>query len=171
MTNPLSLTDDIALRAIRYYVATDASQIAHTQCVASYTRLIAAGEALPPRRIELLECAAWLHDIGCPESRRKYGNTLPVHQMAEGERIVRLWLADERRLTETEKAWIAETVGGHHRVDKARELHFEPLFEADLLVNLNEGYYDRGQAAALIGKLATTASGTALLNTLYPTTE
>ena len=39
-------------------------------------------------------------------------------------------------------------VGSHHNVQKTIELGFETLFEADLIVNLFEGYYSAEEAGA-----------------------
>ena len=85
----IELKDCISRRVTEYYVANPpaAEQITHTQSVAAYTRLIAAGEGWEYGRVELVEMAAWLHDIGCPVARKLYGNSLPVHQQEEGRKL------------------------------------------------------------------------------------
>lgn len=40
-----------------------------------------------------------------------------------------------------EAQWIVDVVGAHHNAVKAETLGFEVLYEADLIVNLFEGYY------------------------------
>ena len=77
-----NLKDTIARRVVDYYIDNPPvyEQIVHTQAVASYTRLIAVGEEPDAHRVDLLEVAAWLHDIGCPEARRLYGDSRPMHQ-------------------------------------------------------------------------------------------
>lgn len=101
----IELKDCISRRVTEYYVANPpaAEQITHTQSVAAYTRLIAAGEGWEYGRVELVEMAAWLHDIGCPVARKLYGNSLPVHQQEEGRKLVAGWLREEPRLSEEEK--------------------------------------------------------------------
>lgn len=169
MTDKTRLKDRIARRVTEFYIANPPAleQITHTQTVAAYTRLIAVGEGWTDDRLELVETAAWLHDIGCPASRRLYGNSLPVHQQEEGRRLVEEWLHDEVRLAEDEKGWLAAVVGGHHRFDAAHGLHFEPLFEADLIVNMAEGYYQLSQAAHFYDKMLVTATGRALFHSLF----
>ncbi len=132
------------------------SQTAHTMAVASVTRQIALMQGRADREVDLLEMAAWLHDIGCPAAIEKYGNSRPLHQQTEGEAIVNEWFASETgyalwdivagELSAEEKQWLARVVGTHHQQKSAQELHFEPLFEADLIVNLKEGYFGTSQA-------------------------
>lgn len=158
-------------RVIDYYAQNPPvrSQITHTQAVASITRTIAVNEKYDIKFINLIEAAAWLHDIGCPDAVRKYGNSLPVHQQCEGKRIVYEWLhetnpSEEWRpvvdsLTEEEKEWLCNVVGSHHQHETASKLHFEPLFEADLIVNLLEGYYKIENAQNYFNKMMLTESG------------
>ena len=39
------------------------------------------------QKTDILECAAWLHDIGCPRSKELYGNSLPVNQQNVGKEV------------------------------------------------------------------------------------
>lgn len=158
------LKDEIARKVIDFYAANPPvwEQIIHTQAVASYARLIAAGEGMDEKQVNLHEIAAWLHDIGCPAARKLYGNSQPVHQQTEGEKLAVEWLAPIKELPESEKQWLAKVVGTHHEQHAAHSLHFEPLFEADLIVNLIEGYYAMEKAPSLYEKMVTTATGKAL---------
>ena len=90
-----------------------------------------------------------------------------MHQQEEGRRLTEEWLRDEAGLTAVEKEWLAAVVGSHHRFDAAHELHFEPLFEADLIVNMAEGYYQLSQAAHFYDKMLTTATGRSLFHALF----
>lgn len=155
------------LEAIGIYAAEDPLQIAHTQAVIDYTERIAELEGLPERRIFLLKTAALLHDVGCPAARAAHGKSLPPYQEAEGERIVRALLPEYPEFTAEEADFLARVVGSHHRVGPAKELHFEPLFEADLIVNLLEGYYERDKAAFYRDKMVTTASGRRVFNLVF----
>lgn len=164
-----NLKDMIARRVVDYYIDNPPvyEQIVHTQAVASYTRLIAVGEEPDAHRVDLLEVAAWLHDIGCPEARRLYGDSRPMHQQETGCRMAAEWLEAVDGLTTEEKSWLAAVVGSHHQLPAARKLHFEPLFEADLIVNLIEGYYDKAKAGEYLDKMVTTATGKALYRRLF----
>lgn len=172
--------DIIARRVVEYYTVNPpvASQIAHTMAVAGYTRLIASAMALSERECDLHEASAWLHDIGCPDAIRRYGNSLPAHQQQEGERIVNEWMDNSQTdafpqwgtvlsaLTLQEKQWLARVVGSHHQRPSAERLHFEPLFEADLIVNIQEGYYGRNQARHYYDTLLLTDAGRTLYNAM-----
>ncbi len=155
------------LEVVAIYAGEDPLQIAHTQAVADYTERIAELEGLPERRIFLLKTAALLHDAGCPAARAAHGKSLPPYQEAEGERIVRELLPKHSGFTAEEAGWIARVVGSHHRIGPAKELHFEPLFEADLIVNLLEGYYERARAEFYRDKMVTTASGRKVFDLVF----
>ena len=132
------LISRINWKMMELFAAEDPAQIAHTQSVHDYTRVLAARSGCAERRIALLELAAILHDIGCPASRAKYGDSKPPHQEEEGARIVAEWLRECPELNDDEKKFIEEAVGSHHQFEAAKRLGFEPLFEADLAVNLLE---------------------------------
>ncbi len=163
--------DIISLRVCDYYKAHGPaySQTSHTMAVASLTRQIALMQGREEHDVDLMEMAAWLHDIGCPTAIDKYGDSKPVHQQTEGERIANEWFsADDgyagwsivvSELAETEKQWLARVVGTHHQQKHALELHFEPLFEADLIINIKEGYYGRAQAEHLYNTMMLSDAG------------
>lgn len=161
--------DRIARQVIDYYIANPPSveQISHTQIVASYTRAIAFGEGMDEKNVNLHETAAWLHDIGCPNARRIYDNSLPVHQQDEGRKLVKEWLQNIDGLTMEEKQWLTNVVGTHHQLKYAQSLHFEPLFEADLIVNLIEGYYSMDKADDFYKKMMMTPTGRELFHQLF----
>lgn len=161
--------DRIISKVIEYYATMPPvnEQIVHTQSVANYTRIIAVNEGMSEHQTELLEISAWLHDIGCPNARRIHGNSRPMYQQEEGEKLVCDWLKDEKQISDEEKEWLAQTVGHHHQRPKALELHFEPLFDADLIVNLWEGYYDKECAESKYQKLVCTDSGKHLFNLFF----
>ncbi len=140
--------------------------ILHTQEVVCYTRLIAKGEGVPNCEVELLEAAAWLHDIGCPRSKEIFGNSLPENQHSIGRQVATDLLASVDCLSEIEKKWIADVVGSHHQFSKAEELGFMPLFEADLIVNILSGYHPREKAQMLYDSMMVSESGRELFKTL-----
>ncbi|WP_288591646.1 HD domain-containing protein [uncultured Victivallis sp.] len=161
------LIDRINWRMMEFYSGEDSRQIAHTQCVHDYTRLLAAKSGVEPHRAMLLEIAAILHDIGCPAAREKYGDSRPPRQEEEGKRICRDWLPEYPELSCADIDYVAEVVGRHHRFSEAKRLEFIPLFEADLIVNLFEGYYPLDRAAELKEKLVTSVAGRELFDLLF----
>lgn len=125
-------------RIFDYYRKLDPSQIPHTQSVIKYTIKICNAINVDEERTNKLLIAAAAHDIGCPISKKKYGDTSPDHQQTEGRLIVQQWLQDETTLTTFEKEWVAQVVGTHHQRPSAINFHFEELFDADLIVNTLE---------------------------------
>ena len=164
--NLLEIKNQLAERVIGYFAQNEASQIFHTLNVAYFTQHIVEQEAVEKHRAMLLIMAALLHDIGCPESRRKYGNTLPVHQEEEGLNIATFFLENVSGLTAEEKKWIANVVGNHHHYNKVQTLHFEAVYDADMIVNLLEGFYDKKYAEKYIKQIST-ESGKNLFCTLF----
>ncbi len=128
--------------------------------------MIAVGEGLSEVQVQQLEAAAWLHDIGCPRSCEKYGNSLPVNQQAVGREVTRELLSDTKEISAKQLDWLVEVVGTHHQAGSATELDFQPLFEADLIVNILSGYFTMEQAPNLYRTLMKTESGKRLFNTL-----
>lgn len=161
MSKYTSVKDGIARKVVDFYAGNAPvwEQIVHTQTVASYTRLIAVGEGMDEEKVDLMEIAAWLHDIGCPSARELYGNSQPVHQQEEGRRVAEAWLEGVDGLSEEDKKWLVEVVAHHHQLPSASELHFEPLFEADLIVNLIEGYYELKKAPHFYDHFLVTPTG------------
>lgn len=156
------IKDNIAKFVIEYYSNFPhlmREDILHTQEVVSYTRLIAIGEGQTEEQVDLLECAAWLHDIGCPRSKEIFGNSLPINQQNVGREVTTELLKSFDELSQAQKDWLADVVGRHHQHKYAIELEFAPLFEADLIVNILSGYYKPEQAEHLFSTLMTTNTG------------
>lgn len=159
------ITNKVAKLAIEYYgkyPSTMRRDILHTQEVVSYTRMIAIGEGLSLREVEMQEIAAWLHDIGCPHSREVYGNTLPQNQQNIGRDVARELLQNVTELTAEEKKWIVDVVGTHHQFADSQKFSFAPLFEADLIVNNLSGEHKKEQAENLYNNLVTSKTGQSL---------
>lgn len=140
--------------------------ILHTIEVATYTRLIAEGEGATPSEVEQLCMAAWLHDIGCPQSVEIYGNSLPANQQLVGREVAAQLLDERDDIAMSVKEWLVEVVGTHHQHIQAIELGFMPLFEADLIVNILSGYYSLDKAPHLYNTLMQTESGKQLFHRL-----
>ena len=154
------------IKVIDYFSSVDISQIPHTLNVAYFTRLIASSENENADRINILETAAMFHDIGCPISKEKYGNSLPVNQEKEGKILTLEMLEGETWMSEKDKTWIAEVVGTHHQLKYAKELNFEPLFDADVIVNTLEGYFSKEKADVYI-KMISTNTGKELYRNMF----
>ena len=163
------IDDKAAKMMVDYYAEYSSSMredILHTQEVVAYTRMIAVGENMSQRAVEMQCVAACFHDIGCPLSRERYGNSLPVNQQKVGAEVASRLLETMDCLTDDEKSWVTKVVGTHHQYRYAKELHFEPLFEADLIANLLSGYFAKEKAEHLFSKMMTTNAGKSLFLTI-----
>ena len=151
---------------LEYYARIDMSQIDHTLKVAYLTRRITEKEGYSKQAADILETSALLHDIGCPNSKLKYGNTLPANQEKEGMIVAKEILSDEKYsdIDEEIKARIINIVGAHHQKNKAIELKFLPLFEADAIINMTEGYFKNSDIAR---RLLTSHTSLELFDKLY----
>ncbi|MFI3321425.1 MAG: hypothetical protein R3Y50_02740 [Rikenellaceae bacterium] len=163
-----NIKDTIAQMVITYYAKYPSMRedILHTQEVVSYTRLIATGEGLDSKSVDMLEMAAWLHDIGCPEAKEIYGNSLPVSQQIVGRIETDKLLSNISTLTPEQKSWLSNVVGTHHQHRSANEFKFMPLFEADIIANFLSGYYEMTQAQHYYNRLIGSNSGKMLFRTL-----
>lgn len=163
-----AIKDIIANMVIEYYGRYESrhDDLVHTQQVVSYTRLIAVGEGLAPKRVSMLESAAWLHDIGCPQSKEIYGNSEPINQQKVGEEVSRELLASISVIPEQDKRWLIDVVATHHQHASATKLGFEPLYEADLIVNILSGYHHISKAGDLYKKLMASKTGKRIFKAL-----
>ncbi len=164
----MNISDVIATKVVEYYSDYDLmhEDLLHTQEVVTYTRMIAVSEGIDEGRVTMLESAAWLHDIGCPQSKQLYGNSLPENQQKVGRDVTRELLSGIDGISQDDKKWLEDVVGSHHQFKYAETLAFQPLFEADLIVNILSGYYSREQAPHLYRTLMRSESGKRLFNTL-----
>ena len=164
-----NIKDKISELVVEYYARYPElmrEDILHTQEVVSYTEMICAGEGLNDDERSLMICAAWLHDIGCPVSKERYGNSLPVNQQNVGREVTSNLLKEVAELSDDNKKWIEDVVGTHHQLRFAEELNFMPLFEADMIVNLLSGYHSKDKAPNLYKTMMKTESGKKLFKLL-----
>jgi len=160
------MKDLILKDVLEYYSKKDISQIDHTIKVAYFTKTIAKLENYSIKDIEFLEIVALLHDIGCPLSKEKYGNTIPKNQEKEGMCVAKEILSQEKyiEISEEIKEKITKIVGSHHQKAKAIEFNFAPLFDADTIINTLESYH---KDSLISRKLLITDSGKDIFNKIY----
>ena len=66
------------------YMAGDVKRINHFIKVHGFAKIIGEAEGLDGRTQEILEAAAYVHDIGIKNSERKYGSSSGYYQQIEG---------------------------------------------------------------------------------------
>ena len=138
----------------------------HFMCVWTYAKTIGELEGLDRKTQETLEIAAITHDIACPLCREKYGNTNGKYQEAEGEVLVRDFLADTG-LDERQIDRVAYLVGHHHTLTGISGADYQILIEADYLVNADESRHSAENIRNFRDKFFKTKTGIRLLNDIY----
>jgi HD domain len=150
------LRSRIALEMKKYF-GTDFKRVQHAISVAKYAEQILKMEGGNPL---VVMGAAYLHDIGIYEAERKHGTPSGPYQEMEGPGIARGIL--ERLGVQKEMIdEICDIIGHHHSPREEETLNFQILYEADWLVNLEEGgnLKDRKELEELIERAFRTVTG------------
>lgn len=160
-----SILTDILSAAVAYDGA-DPKRIHHLLKVHAFARLIARGENCDAHTCFVLEAAAALHDIGIHEAERVHGSNAGVYQQMEGPAVARELLrpfalpsADTDRI-----CWL---IGHHHTYHPVDGLDHQMLLEADFLVNAYESSLPAYAIRYFHDNTARTATGKALIRSLY----
>lgn len=140
--------------------------ICHFMKVYAYARTIAECEKITPEEQKTVEIAAVIHDIACPLCREKYGNTNGKLQEQEGIILAREFLK-ESGLPDQMTERIIFLVGHHHTLKEVDGIDYQILLEADYLVNADEAGYDKNNIQNAADCLFKTATGKALLQSVY----
>ncbi len=153
------------VREMKAYFGDDARRIDHAGRVTAYAERLLEQET---GDYSIVIGAAVLHDIGIPQSEKKYGNAAAKHQEKEGPPVARKILTglgfEEGQVEE-----ICEIIGHHHSPGKINTTNFKILYDADWLVNL-KGEYDTGnkkKMGKIIDRVFLTGSGRALARQTY----
>ncbi len=152
------LKDRVAIEMKRYF-KTDFKRIGHATKVARHAERIGKMEAA---NLAVILCAAYLHDIGIHEAERKYDSTAAKHQEQEGPPIARGILeklgAKEALIDE-----VCDIIGHHHHPREDDTTNFKVLYDADLIVNLEEAIKEKQKTSDelenMIAKAFLTESG------------
>jgi len=153
--------DRVAAEMKRYF-GTDGKRINHALKVAEYAEKILSREH---GDLAVVLTAAYLHDIGIKEAEKQYQSTSARYQEELGPPIARQLLdglGADRRLTEE----VCDIIGHHHHPREEETDNFKVLYDADLIVNIEEGDVerprDREKIKGLIEKAFLTQAGKAL---------
>jgi len=142
----------VAVEMKRYFQY-DFKRIGHATKVARYAERIVKQEGGDPA---VVLSAAYLHDIGIAEAERKHGSAeAHDHHEQEGPPIARQILgrlkAPEALLDE-----VCAIIGRHHHPRQEETVNFKVVYDADLIVNLEErqkeASVERGDVASCIDR-------------------
>jgi len=152
------LKDRVAIEMKKYFQK-DFKRIAHATKVARYAEQIVKQEGGDPA---IVLPAGYLHDIGIKEAERKYQSSAARYQEQEGPPIARdilTRLGARQELIDE----VCDIIGHHHHPRDEETLNFKVLFDADLIVNLEENHKDqpieREKLDKILAKSFFTATG------------
>ena len=144
---------------MKLYFESDFRRIGHATRVARHAEKICKNEQAHPI---VVMAAAYLHDIGIKEAERKYDSSAPKYQHQEGPPVAReilLKLGAEPVLIDE----VCDIIGHHHNPRPEETLNFKVLYDADLIVNLEEKHKEspiaREKLQKIIGRSFLTVSG------------
>jgi putative nucleotidyltransferase with HDIG domain len=139
MAKKEDLLKDRAAIEMKRYFGQDFKRIGHAANVARYAEQILKEEKANPA---VVMCAAYLHDIGTHKAERKYNSTAARYHEEEGPAIAREILnglgAREELVDE-----VCDIIGRHHHPRDDETLCFKIVYDADLIVNLEEQQKER----------------------------
>lgn len=153
------------LQEVKKYFSHDVKSVNHALKVAKYAEEILKIEGGHPL---IVLGVAYLHHIGIKEAEEKYRSTCLEDQEREGSAIAGDIL---RRLNVQREIVneISDIIGHHHHPRGKETLHFQILYEADWLANMEEkGFFqDREKTEEIIGKIFKTVTGKKIAKELY----
>ncbi|MFW5717885.1 MAG: HD domain-containing protein [Spirochaetota bacterium] len=158
---------DQHIDALRAHFGSDERHIDHSLKVLGHAEAIADEEDVEPALRRLVFLAALYHDVGIKPALEKYGSSAAPYQEREGAPVVREIL---RRLDEPEEVVdrVAYIVGSHHTRAAIDGVDFQIVWEADLLVNIDEqGMAERSDLGKLVDDNFSTAAGRRRATELY----
>ncbi len=125
---------DRVLAAMEEYFGDDARRINHAKKVADYAEQINKFEQGDPA---VIMACGYLHDIGIKEAERKFQSSSAKYQHQEGPPVAREILTaldvEEEMISE-----ICDIIGHHHHPRSEETTNYKVLYDADLIVNLQE---------------------------------
>ncbi len=146
----------------------DRRRVDHALKVTGYAMAIAAGEGLSDDDRRILDAAAVLHDIGILPALARYGRSDGKVQEEMGPPEARAVLAG-LGWTEDDIRQVEFLVGHHHSYGfEGGGPLLQILFEADFLVNIEEGAYPGQSPESIRDRFFRTSAGKAVFSDLYP---
>jgi len=130
-------TKEIAISKMKQLFGEDGKRVAHALTVLRFSEEILQGENITGKMAETVMLTAILHDIGMHEAERKYNSNSGIYQEMEGPPIAKRMLR-EMGIRNRTIARVCYMIGGHHTPSKVDGVDFQILWEADLLVNIEE---------------------------------
>ncbi|WP_425059159.1 hypothetical protein SCACP_38260 [Sporomusa carbonis] len=159
---------DVYIEELKRHFGEDQRRINHALKVLGYAETIMDGEGVDESMRKIITITALLHDVGIKVAEAKYNSAAGRYQEMEGPPIVKeiMERQGERQDTIDRVTYI---VGGHHTPAKNNGLDFQIIWEADLLVNIQEEGIDTNvvHVRKIIEKNIKTATGWKIARKIY----
>ena len=165
MQNRAQMIKDTLLHDVELLFGDDEKRINHAKKVMSYVQEILAEE---DGDWHILMPASILHDVGIKVAEEKYGSSAGHLQEKEGPGVARkLMLNLVMRLEDVEE--ICEIIAHHHSPGIIKTSNFKILYDADLIVNIDEEMKtrDREKLSQVIGSSFLTPTGKKIARRVY----
>ena len=146
------LKDRVAVEMKRYF-KTDFRRIGHATRVARYAERIGKEEG---GNMAVILIAAYLHDIGIPESEKKYNSSAAKYQEIEGPPVARS-IMEKLNAPEELMAEVCDIISRHHHPKDEETVNFKVVYDADLITNLEESLKNKETDVERIQKIIDTA--------------
>ncbi len=140
--------------------------IQHFIKVHAFAKEIGIAEKLDSKTLEILEIAAYVHDIGIKVAKEKFGSSNGKLQEQEGPPVARQMLT-ELNVDEDIIERVCYLVAHHHTYNDIDGADYQILVEADFLVNLHEEKSDNETIKNVYEKIFRTKSGKELCHTMF----
>lgn len=150
---------------VRYY-ANDPKRIQHFIKVHDFAHIIGRLENLEEEKLDILETAAMVHDIGIKVSEEKYGDCSGKHQELEGPIIARAML-ETLDFSDSVIDRVCYLVAHHHTYNEIDGPDYQILVEADFLVNLYEEHSSREAVEHALQHIFRTENGTGICRDMF----
>jgi HD superfamily phosphodiesterase len=142
------LRDRVAIEMKKYFKQ-DFKRIGHATRVARYAEQIVKAEGGDPG---IVLAAAYLHDIGIKEAERKGQGSAARCQEEEGPPIAREILDRLGARAELIEE-VCDIIARHHHPRDEETTNFKCLYDADLIVNLEENGKEKPMESERIEKI------------------
>jgi len=160
---------EIVISRMKQLFGDDNRRVNHALKVLRFSEEILQGEKIVGEIAETVVLTAALHDIGIHEAERKYNSSSGKYQEIEGPPIANRILR-EMGISDPIIKRVCYIIGGHHTLSKVVDVDFQIIWEADLLVNIEEGglVNDKNvNIVKIISENFKTATGKCIAETLY----
>lgn len=158
-------TSKLITETINYF-QNDTKRINHFLKVWAYAKAIGENENIAFEKMEILETAAIVHDIGIKISEEKYNSSSGKYQQLEGPPIAKKMM-EKLHYDKSIIDRVCFLIANHHTYTNIDDVDYQILVEADFLVNIQEDNMSAEEIQRINKKIFKTNTGQVYLNIMY----